>query len=195
MSDSEGIFTGGGGWRTAVRAVLLLGGSLVAVVGVVASTASLVAGLGFGKAGSLKAAVLFGGVLLLAAFLTLFARTATANRSRGLACVGTAVAAVGLALFWTSLPGGWTGHLADLPPIAVGAYATGLLAVFGAGFTADPADDSEAGSERGRRGTDTFGSVESVVVSREDRDDAARSSIVGDGGETENDLTFFDDES
>ncbi|UPV74219.1 hypothetical protein M0R89_16975 [Halorussus limi] len=146
-------------WRTVGRAVLLLAGGLVAVVGFVAATASLVAGFGVGKATSLRLGVLLGAVFLLACFLALFRRTPDADRSRSLAGVGTAVAVAGVALFWTA---GWTGRPGELPPVAAGAYAVGLLAVFGAGFPSDLRDVCGT-CDRGE--TDTFGrGVESVVT-------------------------------
>ncbi|WP_128475774.1 DUF7139 domain-containing protein [Halorussus pelagicus] len=142
-------------WRAVGRATLLLAGSLVAVVGFVAATASLVAGFGVGKASALRLGVLFGSVSLLAGFLALFGRTPDADRSRSLAGAGTATAVAGVTLFWTA---GWNGRLGELPAVAAGAYALGLLAVFGAGAPTNSGDGSD------RRETDTFGGVESVVT-------------------------------
>lgn len=192
MSELQDVWDRGSRWRVIARAVLVLGGGVVAAVGVVAATASLVAGFGLGKSAALKVAVLFGGVALLAAFLGLFGRAAATDRSRGLAGVGTAVGVTGLALFWTTLPTGWTGYLAALPPAAVGTYVVGLLAVFGAGFTVEPAD-ADRDSEDDRRDSDAFGSIESVVVSADgERGDTGRSSTVGGDDETEDDRGFSD---
>ncbi len=182
-------------WRGLMRAVLLLVGGGVAAVGVVAATASLVAGFGLGKAAALRVAVLFGGGSLLASFVALFVRTADTDFPWGVTGLGTLVGATGLALFWTTVPTGWTGELAALPPAAVGTYVFGLLAVFGAGVTADSDDDDSESNEEPCR-SDAFGSIETVVVSAEDEgDDAARTATVGDGGETGSDLEFFEDES
>lgn len=144
-------------WRAVGRAGVLLVGSLVAVVGFVAATASLVAGFGVAKSAALRLGVLLGGVSLLAGFLVLFDRSPDAARSRPLAGAGTTVAGVGVVLFWTA---GWTGHVGQLPPVAVGAYALGALALFGAGFRGVRSDD-----DTDRRESDAFGSsVESVVT-------------------------------
>ncbi|NEU57141.1 hypothetical protein [Halorussus sp. MSC15.2] len=194
MSGLGDTFDPGVRWRGLMRAVLLLGGGGVAAVGVVAATASLVAGFGLGKPAALRVAVLFGGGSLLTSFLALFVRAVDTDFSRGVTGVGTLVGATGLALFWTTVPTGWTGELAALPPAAVGAYVVGLLAVFGAGVTADP-DDDDPESKETRYQSDAFGSIETVVVSAEDEgEDAARTAAVGDGGETGSDLEFFDDE-
>lgn len=183
-----------GPWQTVAWAVLLFGGGLVAAVGVVAATASLVAGFGVGKPRALRIAVVVGGALLLAAFLAPVVRGAATDRSRLLGAVGVAVGGAGLAWFWRALPAGWTGQFGTLPAVAVGAYAVGLLAAFGAGFAAGSIDDARS-SRADRRKTDAFGSVESVVVAREDDSpDAGRSATVGDGGESESDLAFFDDD-
>lgn len=137
MSSLGEVYDEGSRRWAVVRATLLLAGSFVAVVGFVTATASLVAGFGLGKAGALKVATLLGGALMLGAFLVLFARGPTTGPSRLLASVGATFAVVGLALFWTTLPAGWMGHLSGLPTLAVGTYAVGLLAVFAAGFAGD----------------------------------------------------------
>ncbi|WP_135854530.1 DUF7139 domain-containing protein [Halorussus salinus] len=161
-------------WRAVARASALLVGSLVAVVGFVAVTASLVAGFGVAKSAALRLGVLLGGLSLLAGFLVLFGRCPDAARSRPLAGVGTAVAGVGVVLFWTAE---WTGHVGQLPPVAMGTYALGVLALFGAGFRTSPSDD-----DSDRRESDAFGgSVESVVTAA----DPERAS--GDGDERRSD--------
>jgi ABC-type transport system involved in multi-copper enzyme maturation permease subunit len=196
MSSLEDVYDGGSRWWAVARAVFLLVGSLVATVGFVAATASLVAGFGLGKAGALKVSSFLGGVLLLGAFLVLFARGATRGRSRTLAVVGAVFGVVGLTLFWTTLPSGWTGHLAALPPIALGAYAAGLLAVFAAEFAGDSTTDGPRADATEASGTETgsFGSVELAATSATERD-AGPASAVGDGGENDEDLQFFDDDS
>lgn len=193
MSGLEEVYDGGGRWRAVVRAVLLLAGGLLAAVGVVATTASLVAGFGLPKERALEVSVLFGGALLVAAFLAPFARSLvrgrsrTPTRSRVLAAVGTALAVAGLALFRTTLPANWSGDVAALPSAAVGTYALGLLAALGAGLTAEADSDSASAG----RDSDGFGSVEDVVLAADDR---SPSSALGDGGETDDDLTFPGDE-
>ena len=171
MSDDERNAEEGR-WRAVGRASVLLVGSLVAVVGFVAATASLVAGFGVAKSDALRLGVLLGGLSLLAGFLVLFGRCPDAARSRPLAGAGTAVAGVGVVLFWTAE---WTGHVGQLPPVAVGTYALGVLALFGAGFRTVPSDDGEDPRE-----SDAFGgSVESVVTAA----DPERTSG-GDGDES-----------
>ncbi|UPW00223.1 hypothetical protein M0R88_17135 [Halorussus gelatinilyticus] len=150
-------------WRAVARASALLLGSLVAVVGFVAATASLVAGFGVAKPHALRFGVLFGGVSLLAGFLALFGQCPDAARSGPLAGVGTAVAGVGVVLFWTAE---WSGRVGQLPTVAIGTYALGVLTLFGAGFRTTPSDDE---GETDRRGSDTLGgSVESVVTATEE---------------------------
>lgn len=211
MSSLEEVYDGGSRWWDVARALFLLLGSLVATVGFVAATASLVAGFGHGKASAIKVAALLGGGLLVVGFLALFARGSMRGRSRTLAVVGVVFAVVGLTLFWTTLPSGWTGHLAELPPIAVGAYAAGLLAVFAAGVADESVANESAtdaeGRGAGRRieddaadlGSDaesgSLGGVESVMAaSARDQDAGPASSAVGDGGEDDEDLQFFDDD-
>lgn len=200
MSSLEEVYRGGSRWRAVARATVLLAGSLVAAVGFVAATASLIAGFGLGKAGALKVASLLGGACLLVGFLVRAARSSAGGRTRALASAGTAVGVAGLALFWTSLPTGWAGSLAGLPDLALGTYAVGLLAVFGAGVGARRSDSGvDSSSERTletRRGNDAIASVESVVGSTADEAKADRptSSAVGDGGEADDELQFFDGE-
>lgn len=206
MSSLEDAYDGGGRGRRAVRATLLLGGSLFAAVGFVAATASLVAGFGLGKAGALEVAVLLGGTLLLVGFVVRSIRASSAGRSRALAGVGSAVGVAGLALFWTALPAGWTGNLAELPPAAVTTYATGLLVAFWAGLGAKSADastQSSAGSDSEFDSATSDGlGVESFLRADADERQSATgrldgtppSSAVGDGGEDEGDLQFFDDD-
>lgn len=167
---------GGARWWALVRALLVLVVGVLATVGFVAATASLVAGFGVGKPRALEVATLFGGVLLLAVLFGLFARRKTDSGSRTLAVVGVAFAVVGLALFWTYFPPGWTGDLARLPPIAVGAYAVGLLAVVGAGVASEsPAPDPTRlpGIRRGFDGVDGF---DSVLATDQGREEDERSS-------------------
>lgn len=203
MSSLEDVYDGGSRWWAVARALFLLVGSLVAAVGFVATTASLVAGFGLGKASALKVAALLGGGLLTGAFLVLFARGPTRGRSRTLAVVGVVFAVVGLTLFWTTLPPGWTGHPESLAPIAVGAYAAGLLAVFAAGFTDEPATDAEGrvradatDFDASDADAESLGGVESVMTASPNEQNAGpASSAVGDGGENDGDLQFFDGES
>lgn len=157
-------------WRATALALAVLAVSIFAVVGFIAATASLVAGFGHPKASALRVAVVSGGGLLLAGFLA-SARPTGAGRRRALAGVGTALAVGGLALFWASLPAGWTGSLAELPPVALGAYAAGLLAVFGGGLVA-PGDSGGRGdsgdgeAERSEGGP--LAAVEVPALSRSD---------------------------
>ena len=196
MSRLEEVYDEGSRPRASVRAALLLAGSLVAVVGFVAATASLVAGFGLGKAGALKVATLLGGALLLGSFLVLFARRSAAGPSRLLASVGATFAVVGLALFWTTLPTGWTGRLAGLPTLAVGTYAAGLLGVVAAGFVAESdADGGSAGAADAAVETVDSGPIGGVAPGPSDPDATAKSSALGDGGaEKGKDLQFFEDE-
>jgi hypothetical protein len=198
MSSLEEVYDEGSRRWAVVRATLLLAGSFVAVVGFVAATASLVAGFGLGKAVALKVATLFGGVLLLGAFLVLFARGPTTGPARLFASVGATFAVVGLVLFWTTLPAGWTGHLAGLPTLALGTYVVGLLAVFAAGFAGET-DVTERSadaldSDSGASAPDSLGGVETVVTASNDLSGPSPSSAVGDGGADEENLQFFDDE-
>ena len=196
MSSLEDVYDGGSRWWAVAWAVFLLVASLVATVGFVAATASLVAGFGLGKAGALKVSSFLGGALLLGAFLVLFARGPIRGRSRTLAVVGTVFGVVGLTLFWTTLPSGWTGHLEALPPIALGAYAAGLFALFAAGFAGDPTVDGPGADVTDASGTgaESFGSVGLVATGTSERE-AGPASAVGDGGERDEDLQFFDDDS
>ena len=224
MSSLEEVYDEGGRRWTVVRATLLLAVSLVAVVGFVTATASLVAGFGLGTSGSLKVATLLGGALLLGAFLARFVRGPTTGPSRLLASVGTTFGVVGLALFWTTLPAGWTGHVAELPTLAATTYAAGLLAVFAAGFAGEFVVDESGATEQsadGRdsavgasdstavaRDSDSIGGVEAIVTGPNDPDSSPSSrsspsptspspssSAVGDGGAEEEDLEFFDDDA
>ncbi|WP_435177730.1 DUF7139 domain-containing protein [Halorussus sp. AFM4] len=182
-----------GPWRTVAWAALAFAGGLAAAVGVVAATASLIAGFGVGKPRALGIAVVVGGGLLPAGFLAPAVRGVGDARSHLLAAVAVAAVTTGLAWFWTALPAGWTGRFGALPAGAAVAYAVGLLAAFGAGLAAWPGTDRESRTERGS--ADTLGGVESVVASREgEGSDVGASATVGDGGEPESDLTFFDDE-
>jgi hypothetical protein len=220
MSSLEEVYDEGGRRWTVVRATLLLAGSLVAVIGFVSATASLVAGFGLGTSGALKVATLLGGALLLGGFLVLFARGPTTGPSRLLASVGTTFGIVGLALFWTTLPVGWTGHVAELPTLAAVTYATGLLTVFAAGFAGEfDAVESEATEQSadarnsgvgtsdmpaGAPDSDSIGSVETMMTDPNDPNSSSSpstspsstlpSSAVGDGGAEEEDLEFFDDD-
>jgi hypothetical protein len=212
MSNFRGVYRSESRWRATAGATLLLAGSLVAAVGFVAAATSLIAGFGLGKAGALKVAALLGGALLLGGHLVAFCRESSGADSSGrrssrwsgptLAGVGTAVGVAGLALFWTSLPTGWTGNLARLPRLALGAYAAGLLAVFGASLAAGLADGGggppTANPVEAREGdVGALGGVESVIGSTSEEttgDGAAAPSAMGDGGESEDDLRFFDDE-
>lgn len=151
-------------WRSVGKIVLLLVSTLVGAIGFVSTTASLIVGFGFGESYALKLAVLFGGALLLAVSLGLFARRDTATHSWTLAGSGIPVATVGLALFWTTVPEGWSGSLGGFPPVASGAYAAGLLAVFGAVITADP---SGASSET-EQDSGGLGGFDSIVSSDDD---------------------------
>ncbi|NHN59069.1 MULTISPECIES: hypothetical protein [Halorussus] len=179
-------------WQAVAWAVLAFGAGLVAAVGVAAATASLVAGFGVGKSRALGLGVVAGGALLLAAFLAPVVRGAATDRSQLLAGVGAVVGGVGLAWFWTGLPAGWTGQVGTLPVGGAGAYAVGLLAAFGAGFAALQAPDARE-SAADRREADAFASVGSVLAACED--DPSESATVGDGGEPDEDLSFFDDET
>lgn len=144
MSGLQDIFEGKSRWWAVARSLLLFAGGLVAVVGFVATTASLVAGFGFGKSSAIRMSALLGGGLWFGAFFALFARKTTAERSHMLAMVGVVFAVVGLTLFWMGLPAGWTGRLGGLPPVATGIYGAGLLAVFTAAVTGDSADESRS---------------------------------------------------
>ncbi|WP_115863304.1 DUF7139 domain-containing protein [Halorussus litoreus] len=222
--------------RSVTRALLLLAGSAVAAVGFTVTAASLIAGLGVPAATALEVAALLGGALPLAAFLVPRARASAAGGPRSLALAGVAAVAgcAGLALFWVTLPAGWTGDLARLSPVALGTYAAGLVAAFGARLAAD-AEESDGGgsrrsgrtrSESASRNSDSLGSVSSA--SRFGGDDSERvaggrsrvadspsrvadsgavtapesatggdgppAAAVGDGGEPDDDVRFFDDE-
>jgi hypothetical protein len=190
----DGEWAGGTRRRAVGRAAALFAGSLVALVGFVVASASLVAGFGVEESSALRLAALFGAVALLAAHLSLFGRTAAADRSRSLAGGGTALALAGVALFRTGLPAEWSGNFAEFPTVAAGAYVAGLLVLFGAGFTTD-SDDGRAESDRVRGAADGVGGVRTAVLSGSDELDAeSGASAVSDGGETEDELTFFDDE-
>lgn len=196
MSSLEDVYDGGSRWWAVARAVFVLVGSFVATVGFVAATASLVAGFGLGKAGALKVSSLLGGGLLLGAFLFLFARGSTRGRSRTLAVVGAVFGVVGLTLFWTTLPSGWTGRLGELPPIALGSFAAGLLAVFAAGFADESTADGSSVDATDASGTEaeSLGGIELVTTAGNERD-VGPASAVGDGGENDENLQFFDDDS
>lgn len=218
MSRLEEVYEEGSRRWAVVRAGLLLVGSAVAVVGFVTATASLVAGFGLGTAGALRVATLLGGALLLGGFVALFRRGPTTARARLFASVGATFAVVGLALFWTTVSADWTGHVTGLPPLAVGTFAVGLLAVLTAGFLAEfDADDRRADApDSGSDATDTttatdatitgsadatdvpdrdsLGGVETMLTGSSDGSEARASSAVGDGGTDDEDLQFFDDE-
>jgi uncharacterized membrane protein len=181
-----------------VRATLVLVGSLVAVVGFVIATASLVAGFGLEKSSAIKVATLLGGVLLLGGFVVLFGRKSTTAPTRLLASVGATFGVVGLVLFWSALPTGWTGQVGGLPPLAAGTYAAGLLAVFAAKLVVGDDDEDSSVSAPDSASVvsdaDSLDRVETPGSGPNDRDGVSSSAAVGDGGADDDDLQFFDDE-
>lgn len=193
MFDVDG--DGNSRLRAAGRTVLLLAGGSVAAVGVVVATASLVAGFGVGKANAFRVAVPFGALSLLGAVLVAVVRT-DGDVSRPLAVAGSTLGVVGVALFWTGVPAGWTGNLGAFPVVAAVAYAGGLLVASGAGVAVDRSDGGPADSDRPRQATaGPAAGVRTAVRSPDDGGDrSAPSAAVSDGGETGDDLTFFDDE-
>ena len=205
MSSLEEVYAGTRGrLRTVLWGSLLAVGGLLAGVGLVFVTASLVAGFGVSAAVALKTAVMLTGASLLVGYLALLARTPDAAEYGSVAGVGAVVAVAGLALFWLTLPAGWSGGLTALPPTAVGVYALGLLTVLGTVLAAGAADDLTALDDSTRADayeTESIGGVESAVsgervepTTSADRDErptvAARTA---DGGTEDDDLQFFDE--
>lgn len=204
MSSLEDVYEEGGRWRAVAREAVLFAGSLVAAVGFVAAAASLIAGFGFGMAEALAVAALLGGALLLAGFLVRAARTADGETGSSLmlAGVGTVTGLAGLALFWTTLPTDWTGNLVRLPELALGTYAVGLVLVFwnGRGVAASATDrearTDDSDSETPTEGPDSLGGLGTSLganAGETQLERASGSSAVGDGGEEDGDLEFFDD--
>ena len=206
MSSLEEVYAGNRGYlRTVLWGALLAVGGLLAGVGLVLVTASLVAGFGVSAAVALKVAVTLTGASLLVGYLALLARTPDAADYGSVAGVGGVVAVAGLALFWLTLPAGWTGGLAALPPTAVGVYALGQLTVLGSVLAAGTADELTTLDDSARPDTafetESIGGVESAVSGERiestvsaDRDErptvAARSA---DGGTEDDDLQFFEE--
>lgn len=199
MSSLEEVYRGSRGRLQAVLwgSLLSVGGFVVAV-GFVVMTASLVAGFGYPDTVALKVAVTLAGASLLAGCLGLLARTADETGHGSVAGVGTVVAAAGLALFWLTLPAGWTGDLAALPPTAAGVYAVGLLTVVGTLLAAVTAADATAAGDSGRTAaaagveTESIGGIEAAVSS--DRDDSPTvTAPTADGGTEDDDLRFFEE--
>jgi len=182
MSSLSDAYDRGARGRSVARALLLLAGSVVAAVGFTVTAASLIAGLGVPAATALEVAALLGGALPLAAFLVPRARASAAHRPRSLALTGVAAVAgsAGLALFWATLPAGWTGDLAQVSPVALGTYAAGLAAAFGSRLAADVEESDGRGShssgvapnEARSRSSDSIGGVS--PTSRIDADDSSR---------------------
>lgn len=197
MSSLEEVYDGNRGCLRAVLwGTLLSVGGLLAGVGFAIVTASLVAGFGVSEALALKVAIALAGASLLVGYLVLFARTSDEAGYGSVASVGTVVAVAGLALFWLTLPSGWHGEIAALPPTAVGAYAVGLLTVLGTALAAGTADDLTRPDDGARAGagfeTDSIGGVESAVSP--DRDESPTvTTHSADGGTEDDDLQFFEE--
>lgn len=197
MSSLEEVYAGNRGrLRAVLWGTLLSVGGLLVGVGFVLATASLVAGFGVSEAVALKIAITLTGASMLVGYLALLARTPDADDLGSVAGIGAVVAVAGLALFWLTLPAGWSGELAALPPTAVGVYAVGLLIVLGTVIAAGVADDLTAPNDGARVDaafeTESIGGVESAVSSGRDESPtvAARSA---DGGTEDDDLQFFEE--
>lgn len=181
MSSLEEVYEGDGRWRAALTAGLFLLG-IVAAVGFVAATTSLVAGFGVSLSSALKFSATLTGVLLSAAFFAL--PTPFGRGGRTVVAAGVVLVGAGLALFWTGLPAGWRGDLSTLPRAAFLVYAVGLLAVLRADFAPEDA------------GRESPSVVEAVTVADADRRRRrdVPSAPTADGGAEDDDLRFFDDE-
>lgn len=215
MSSLSDAYDRDGRARSVAWAVCLLAGSLVTAVGTVATAASLIVGLGVAEPTAFRVATVLGGAVPLAVFLGPQIVAPAGWRSLTLAAAGALAGVFGLGLFWATYPAGWTGTLTGLPPVVLTTYAAGLVSAFAARLVADDAEGEQSYRVRGirtRPAGEEVSSLGSVVGSNSGADgegdygDTVRvevsgstavgteqaASPMGDGGEDDTDVEFFD---
>lgn len=175
MSSLEEVYERDSWWRAVLATALVFATGVVAAVGFVGATASLIAGFGIRTVSALKFAVLLAGVSLPLAFFALPIGSSRGDRVS--AGVGIALVGAGLVLFWTGLPTEWHGDPTALPPVAVGAYALGLVAVLR--------------SELSVQGPAEQDPVVEVSSNRDASSVTETRALGADGGTEDDDLQFF----
>lgn len=138
MASLTEVYTGSGAEVSEQR--LLLGAGLfalgvaLAILGVLAGTTDLLAGLGYGIYESRRIAGVLSGFGVPTVFLGIATVLPAARRVRALATVGTALAACGVFWFWSAYPADWAGYGRDLTLPVTACYLLGTTLTFGCLF-------------------------------------------------------------
>ncbi len=116
---------------------LFVSGAVFVVIGIIAATTDLIAGLGLGTFGAREIAGITAGLGVPAVFVGIFTVLPASRRERAAAAIGASVAVFGVLLFAIVYPQQWYGATANhltLPVTAV--YFLGTITTFWALFTA-----------------------------------------------------------
>lgn len=116
---------------------LFVSGAILVVIGIIAATTDLIAGLGLGTFGAREIAGITAGLGVPAVFVGIFTVLPASRRERAAAAIGASVAVFGVMLFAIVYPEQWYGAAPDhltLPVTAV--YFLGTITTFWALFTA-----------------------------------------------------------
>jgi len=117
---------------------LFLAGALMIVAGIVIGSTEVLSAYGIGTYGAREIAGIVGGLGVPAVFVGVFTVLPASRRERAAAAVGSAIAILGVVLFWYAYPGQWSGAAAETDltlPVAT-VYFVGVLTTFWTLFTA-----------------------------------------------------------